>query len=73
MQLQVFPYMGVGRNLAYKKELFYRHKGFSSHNHIPGGDDDLFIIWLLTAKIPPWYWIMKHLHYQYRNQIFSRW
>jgi glycosyltransferase involved in cell wall biosynthesis len=37
------PYMGVGRNLAYKKELFYRHKGFSSHNHIPGGDDDLFI------------------------------
>jgi glycosyltransferase involved in cell wall biosynthesis len=37
------PYMGVGRNLAYKKELFYRHKGFSSHNHIPSGDDDLFI------------------------------
>ena len=37
------PYMGVGRNLAYKKELFYRHKGFSSHNHIPGGDDDLFV------------------------------
>jgi len=37
------PYMGVGRNLAYKKELFYRHKGFSSHNHVPSGDDDLFI------------------------------
>ncbi|MFZ9660565.1 MAG: glycosyltransferase [Chitinophagaceae bacterium] len=37
------PYMGVGRNLAYKRELFFRHKGFSSHNHIPGGDDDLFI------------------------------
>jgi cellulose synthase/poly-beta-1,6-N-acetylglucosamine synthase-like glycosyltransferase len=37
------PYMGVGRNLAYKKQLFYRHKGFSSHNHVPGGDDDLFI------------------------------
>jgi glycosyltransferase involved in cell wall biosynthesis len=37
------PYMGVGRNLAYKKGLFYRLKGFSSHNHIPGGDDDLFI------------------------------
>ena len=37
------PYMGVGRNLAYKKELFYRHKGFSSHNHVPGGDDDLFV------------------------------
>jgi glycosyltransferase involved in cell wall biosynthesis len=37
------PYMGVGRNLCYRKELFYRHKGFSSHNTIPGGDDDLFI------------------------------
>lgn len=38
-----FTYMGVGRNLSYKKSLFFKHKGFSSHNHIPGGDDDLFI------------------------------
>lgn len=37
------PYMGVGRNLAYKKELFLRNKGFSMHNQLPGGDDDLFI------------------------------
>ncbi len=37
------PYMGVGRNLSYKKELFLRNKGFSSVNHLPGGDDDLFI------------------------------
>lgn len=37
------PYMGVGRNLSYKKVLFFRNKGFSSINHIPGGDDDLFI------------------------------
>ncbi|MFT3701052.1 MAG: glycosyltransferase [Agriterribacter sp.] len=37
------PYMGTGRNLAYKKDLFYRSKGFSAHNHLPGGDDDLFI------------------------------
>ena len=37
------PYMGVGRNLSYKKELFFNNKGFSSINHIPGGDDDLFI------------------------------
>ena len=38
-----YTYMGVGRNLSYKKEIFFRHKGFSSHNNIPGGDDDLFI------------------------------
>lgn len=37
------PYMGVGRNLSYRKEIFYRVKGFSSLNHLPGGDDDLFI------------------------------
>jgi glycosyltransferase involved in cell wall biosynthesis len=37
------PYMGVGRNLAYSKSVFYRNKGFTSINHIPSGDDDLFI------------------------------
>ena len=37
------PYMGVGRNLSYKKDLFLRNKGFSAINHLPGGDDDLFI------------------------------
>ena len=37
------PYMGVGRNLSYKKTLFFNNKGFSSINHVPGGDDDLFI------------------------------
>lgn len=37
------PYMGVGRNLAYRKGLFFRNKGFSSINQIPSGDDDLFI------------------------------
>jgi len=37
------PYMGVGRNLSYNKELFYRHNGFISHYRIRSGDDDLFI------------------------------
>lgn len=37
------PYMGVGRNLAYRKEVFFRNKGFSAINNIPSGDDDLFI------------------------------
>jgi glycosyltransferase involved in cell wall biosynthesis len=43
-------YMGVGRNLSYKKAIFYRHKGFSAHNNIPGGDDDLFINMAATKK-----------------------
>lgn len=37
------PYMGVGRNLSYKKDLFFRSKGFASINHLASGDDDLFI------------------------------
>ena len=37
------PYMGVGRNLAYRKSLFYHHKGFTSHYKVSSGDDDLFI------------------------------
>jgi glycosyltransferase involved in cell wall biosynthesis len=41
--LAKMPYMGVGRNLSYKKAVFFRHKGFTAHNHIPSGDDDLFI------------------------------
>ncbi len=37
------PYMGVGRNLSYKKELFFKGKGFAAHMHVPSGDDDLFV------------------------------
>jgi len=37
------PYMGVGRNMAYKKSLFFKNKGFAAHMHIPSGDDDLFV------------------------------
>ena len=37
------PYMGVGRNLAYRKSLFFENKGFANHYHLLSGDDDLFI------------------------------
>lgn len=37
------PYMGVGRNLAYRKEVFYDNKGFASHLHLKSGDDDLMV------------------------------
>lgn len=44
------PYMGVGRNLAYRKSTFFRQKGFSSISQIPSGDDDLFINKIATKK-----------------------
>jgi len=37
------PYMGVGRNLAYKKEDFFNVNGFIDHIQVRSGDDDLFI------------------------------
>ena len=35
------PYMGVGRNLGYKKDLFFKSRNFSKHYHLVSGDDDL--------------------------------
>jgi len=44
------PYMGVGRNLAYKKEEFFNVNGFIDHMKIRSGDDDLFINQAATSK-----------------------
>lgn len=37
------PYMGMGRNMAYRKEIYLQHKGFSNQLTLTRGDDDLFI------------------------------
>lgn len=37
------PYMGVGRNLAYRKQMFFEHGGFSDQMTSYAGDDDLFV------------------------------
>ncbi|RXR29399.1 glycosyltransferase [Flavobacterium piscinae] len=37
------PYMGVGRNLAYKRDEFFRVNGFIDHMKLRSGDDDLFV------------------------------
>jgi glycosyltransferase involved in cell wall biosynthesis len=37
------PFMGVGRNLMYKKDLFWKNNGFASHHSLLSGDDDLFV------------------------------
>jgi glycosyltransferase involved in cell wall biosynthesis len=43
MALSGMSYMGVGRNLAYRKNLFYRQNGFINHYKVKSGDDDLFV------------------------------
>lgn len=37
------PYVGNGRNLSYKKDLFFAHKGYYKSLSLHAGDDDLFI------------------------------
>ncbi len=36
-------YMGVGRNLAYRKSLWIENRGFAGFYHMASGDDDLFV------------------------------
>jgi cellulose synthase/poly-beta-1,6-N-acetylglucosamine synthase-like glycosyltransferase len=37
------PFMGVGRNLMYRKDRFWLNKGFTTHMGLLSGDDDLFV------------------------------
>jgi len=48
--LKGHPYMGIGKNLSYRKELFYRNKGFISHYTTSVGDDDLFVSQVATKR-----------------------
>ncbi|MCD7977228.1 MAG: glycosyltransferase, partial [Tannerellaceae bacterium] len=38
-----YPYKGSGRNLSYRKDLFFRNKGFRNSLSLHAGEDDLFI------------------------------
>jgi len=44
------PYMGVGRNLAYSKRLFFAHGGFQGLMDRRAGDDDLLVNREATAQ-----------------------
>ena len=37
------PFMGVGRNMSYRKSFFQHKNGFDQFSGIIGGDDDLFV------------------------------
>jgi len=48
--LRGIPYMGVGRNMAIKKELFLKNNGYNSHIDLKSGNDDLFVNENANAK-----------------------
>lgn len=37
------PYMGVGRNLSYRRDTFFNNNGFQGLLSVRAGDDDLFV------------------------------
>ena len=43
-------YMGIGRNMAYRREIFFTHKGYSRHLDLERGEDDLFIYEHIPAE-----------------------
>lgn len=69
-------YMGVGRNMAFKKQIFEKVGGYQQHIGLRGGDDDLLIASLgkevryavATAR-PSWVWTYPETSFSnYLNQ-----
>ena len=68
-----FPYMGVGRNLAYTKGIYNKVQGFKSHYHVSSGDDDLFINQAANSKNTQIVFDEKSITYSLPKQSFSNW
>jgi len=67
------PYMGIGRNLAYKKEEFYNVKGFINHMKIRSGDDDLFINQIAKSKNTAVCYSPESFTYSQPKTTFKAW
>ena len=67
------PYMGVGRNLAYKKEEFFNARGFMDHMKIRSGDDDLFINQAATSKNTTTSFTPGSFTYSEPKKTFKEW
>jgi glycosyltransferase involved in cell wall biosynthesis len=67
------PYMGIGRNLAYKKEEFYNVKGFINHMKIRSGDDDLFINEIAKSKNTAICYVPESFTYSQPKRTFNAW
>lgn len=44
------PYRGDGYNLAFRRKLFFDHKGYSQSMYLHSGDDDIFIHEIATPE-----------------------
>ncbi|MBP6558612.1 MAG: glycosyltransferase, partial [Flavobacterium sp.] len=67
------PYMGVGRNMAYKREEFFKVRGFMDHMKIRSGDDDLFINQAATKENTTVCYIPDSFTYSEPKTSFKDW
>lgn len=72
-----FPYMGVGRNLAYRKSFFQKAGGFTAHADLPSGDDDLLVGGVATSAttarvVHPAAWVFTHPQRSWRAYFRQR-
>jgi glycosyltransferase involved in cell wall biosynthesis len=67
------PYMGVGRNLAYKKEEFFNVNGFIEHIQIRSGDDDLFINQASTKENTTISYTPESFTYSKPKETYGEW
>lgn len=67
------PYMGVGRNLAYKREEFFKTNGFINHIKVRSGDDDLFINEASNSKNTAICFSENSFTYSEPKKTFSDW
>lgn len=67
------PFMGVGRNLAYKKEEFFKVDGYRDHLKIRSGDDDLFVNQVAHKKNTTVCYTPDSFTYSRAKTSFSSW
>lgn len=67
------PYMGVGRNLAFKKAAFQRMGGFASHEHLLSGDDDLFVNAIANNTNTAWCLLPETFVYTTAKDTWKAW
>lgn len=69
--LNRYPYMGVGRNLAYRKGTFFRNGGFQCFAQVTGGDDDLLVQQMATNNNTRVNMDKKGLTYSHPERTFN--
>lgn len=67
------PYMGVGRNLAYTSQEFYKQNGFATHLHVRSGDDDLFVNQAATSENTATHFEREAITRSVPDQKYSSW